>query len=428
MGRTTWLLIAARAVRSIGQGAMVVDFALYLKALGWSAVAISVVLGAALLVGAALTLLVGPLSDRIGRRRFLLGFEAAQMLASLAGLVSAAPSVVVAAGLVGGFGRGGNGAAGPFAPVEQAWLAQSVRRLDRGRIYSLNSAGGFIGMGVGALLAALPARFAAILPGPLAFRPLFALTFACAAGCFLLCLRAADAEARPAALAEAALPGAAEAERAIRQAENGRVRRLILANVLNGTGVGLIGPLIAYWFSVRFGVGPARIAPVMAAAFALSAAASVGTGWIGQRIGVVRAVVAMRAIGLALLVALPFAPNFGVAAVLYALRGVFNRSTAGARAAVSVSLVRGRRRGLAVSAGNVAMQVPRGIAPVLAGALFEDGMLALPFLLGAAFQAAYLVVYAVSFRAHDPSLTPAANAARNLASLARQRELQREGD
>ena len=399
MRRTTWLLIAARTVRSIGQGAMVVDFALYLLALHWSAVAISVVLGAALIAGAALTLLVGPLSDRIGRRRFLLAFETLQMLASVAALASAAPWLLAIAGVVGGFGRGGNGAAGPFAPVEQAWLAQSVRRADRGRIYSLNSAAGFIGMGVGALLAAIPAQLAGVLRGPLAFRPLFALTLACAAASFVLCLRAHDTEAgRP---PPPAAPPAEE--RATRQAENAMLRRLVLANALNGTGVGLIGPLISYWFAVRFGIGPGLIGPMMAAGFALSAAASVGTGWIGQRIGVVRAVVTMRVVGLALLVALPFAPGFGIAAVLYVLRGVFNRGTSGARAAVSVSLVRGRRRGLAVSAGNVAMQVPRGLAPVLAGAMFQDGLLGLPFFLGAAFQAGYLLVYGWSFRNQDPS-------------------------
>src|SRR5579875_192195 len=102
MRRTTALLIAARTVRSVGQGAMVVDFALYLKALHWSAVAISVVLGTALVAGAALTLLVGPVSDRIGRRHFLLAFETLQMLASLIGLASAAPWLLGAAGVVGG--------------------------------------------------------------------------------------------------------------------------------------------------------------------------------------------------------------------------------------------------------------------------------------------------------------------------------------
>ena len=41
--RTIRLLVAARALRSVGQGALVVDFSLYLHRLGWGAVPISVV-------------------------------------------------------------------------------------------------------------------------------------------------------------------------------------------------------------------------------------------------------------------------------------------------------------------------------------------------------------------------------------------------
>jgi hypothetical protein len=56
--------MATRFVHSIGQGALAVDFALYLRALDWSAVAISVLLSAALMSGVVLTLFAGPLSDR----------------------------------------------------------------------------------------------------------------------------------------------------------------------------------------------------------------------------------------------------------------------------------------------------------------------------------------------------------------------------
>jgi MFS family permease len=65
-------LLLARAGRSLGQGALVAAFTLYLHALGWSAPAIGATLSAALLAGAVLTLIVGPLSDRVGRRHFLL--------------------------------------------------------------------------------------------------------------------------------------------------------------------------------------------------------------------------------------------------------------------------------------------------------------------------------------------------------------------
>jgi MFS family permease len=154
--RATRLLLATRFVRSIGQGALAVDFTLYLRALDWSAVAISAVLSAALITGVVLTLFAGPLSDRGGRRRFLLIYEAAQTVAGVAAALSARPLLLTLAALVGGFGRGGNGGAGPFAPVEQAWLAQAVAPMRRGPVYSLNAALGFLGNAVGAILAATP--------------------------------------------------------------------------------------------------------------------------------------------------------------------------------------------------------------------------------------------------------------------------------
>ena len=122
--------------------------------------------------------------------------------------------------------------------------------------------------------------------------------------------------------------------------ENRLVLRLMIANVLNGAGVGATGPLIAYWFAVRFGQGPAEIGPLLAAGFLMAAVASVATGWLSKYLGIVRSVVAMRLVGLAMLIALPFAPSFGVAGALYVLRGMFNRGTTGARSALSISIVR----------------------------------------------------------------------------------------
>jgi MFS family permease len=89
--------MATRFVRSIGQGALAVDFALYLRALDGSAVAISVLLSAALMSGVVLTLFAGPLSDRGARKRFLFAYEAAQAIAGVAALVSAQPWLLCAA-------------------------------------------------------------------------------------------------------------------------------------------------------------------------------------------------------------------------------------------------------------------------------------------------------------------------------------------
>jgi MFS family permease len=410
--RTTRLLLTSRFIRSIGQGALAVDLTLYLRALGWSSVAISAVLSAALLSGVVLTLFAGPLSDRGGRRRFLFAYEAAQLCAGLAALLSAQPAILSAAATVGGFGRGGNGAAGPFAPVEQAWLAQAVRPTRRGPVYSLNAALGFLGNALGAMIAALPARLHGVLPGALAFRPLFLLSAVGSLLCCALILRTPDSEAAPIRTS----PPVERASQGVRLRENRLVLRLMIANVMNGAGVGATGPLIAYWFAIRFGQGPAEIGPLMAFGFLMAALASVATGWLSKWLGIVRAVVAMRLVGLALLVALPFAPSFSVAGTLYVLRAMFNRGTTGARSALSISLVRPQRRGFAASMANVSVQVPRSVSPLLTGFLFAAGDLALPFFVGAAFQAAYIAFYYWSFGQIDPGLADArADGARSIA-------------
>ena len=119
----------------------------------------------------------------------------------------------------------------------------------------------------------------------------------------------------------------------------------------------------------------------------------------------VRAVMVIRIVGLVLLIVLPLSPSFGLAASLYMLRAMFNRGTTGARSALNISIVRPHRRGFAASMGNVSMQVPRAVSPLLTGILFAANNLALPFFIGAAFQAAYLAMYYSSFRWVDVAIS-----------------------
>jgi len=395
--RTAKLLIACRLVRSLGQGALVADFAFYLAALHWTTVQMGGVYMGGLMLGAAMTLVSGPLSDRFGRKPFLLAYGIAQVFAAVAALLSAAPVWLVPATLVGAFGRGANGAAGPFGPVEQAWLADGLDPGDFGPVYSLNAAVGFAGMGAGALLAALPAWWQRWLPGPLRYRPLFLLVLLGALASLVLLIWMTDAP-RPAVHRDA--PSAAAAVRT-RRKEHGMLVRLVGINALNGLAIGIIGPFMAYWFHLRFGVRPAQIGPVLAIGFFVATFSSVVTGWLTRRLGTAMSVVAMRLAGLVLFVALPFAPSYGLAAACYVLRAACNRGTAGARQAVGLKLVGSGRRGLAASLNAISMQVPRAFGPLIGGVLLESNLLALPFLLAAGLQGVYLALYGRTFRAVD---------------------------
>ena len=382
---------------------MVVDFALYLRALGWSAAQIGTLMMAALVLGVVLTLLVGPISDRIGRKRLLIGYEAAYALAALAAAVTTHAWVLILATVVTGFGRGANGTAGPFAPAEAAWLAQALRPQDRGRVYSLNAAVGFTGMAVGALLSGLPAWVRPDLSIAGEYRVLFLLVMVGSLTCLgLLCAARDEPAPQPEETAAAPQPA-----RTVRRQENGKLAWLTLANALQGAGYGMTGPLIAYWFALRFGHGPAVIGPLMSAALLLAALSSLVSGRLTRHFGIVPVVVVTSLIGLVLTVALPLVPSFTLAAAVYLVRSAFNRGTNGARQALSISLVRPSRRGFAASLSAASVQIPRTVGPAVAGLLYDSGMLVVPFLLGAAFQAGFIGIYYRSFRDHDLATTRA---------------------
>ena len=400
------LLLGARLARSIGQGVTVASFTLYLHALGYTGAAIGAVLMAGLAFGALLTAVVGPVSDRRGRRGLLLGYELAAALAALAAMLLPNEIVLIVAATVAGFGRGANGAAGPFAPVEQAWLARELEGDARRRALSLNATLGFSGMALGAALVALPALVGRGFADLESYRLLFLLPLAGSLAAITLIGFADEARTpRPSPPASAASHVAAH----ITREENRQLRRLAMANVINGLAIGIIGPLIAYWFARRFAEGPAMVGPAMAVMFVLGALGSVLNGKLSARLGAVRSVLWMRAIGVLLLVATPFAPVFGVAVALYGLRAGFNQGTAGARQAVAADLTRAERRGLAASIQSLSMQIPRAAGPILGGWLIHAGQFVTPFLIAAALQVVYLVLYGRFFADLDRRAETAPN-------------------
>jgi MFS family permease len=401
LSTTARRLLAARFWRSIAQGTLVVDLALYLHALHWSGAAIGGVLSGAGFIGAILGVLVGVSSDRFGRKPFLLAYEALCCGCGLLAFSTSRTGPLTAAILLAGFGRGANGAAGPFAPAEQAWLAEAVESQTRGVAFSLNSAFGFVGMAVGAMLAMLAPTWTRSLGVAASYRSLFLIVVAGNLANFVVLWRT---EEHPRPLVQ---PGNREADSLARETrghENRFLRRLFALNVFNGMAVGLTGPLMSYWFARRFHVGPTLIAPVMAATFLVTAAAAWFSGGLTRRSGMVNVVLWGRGGGLAMLVLLPLMPVYPLAALLHLLRSAFNRGTIGARQALVVSAVQRERRGFAVSLNTFSARIPQAIAPAIGGGLMGAGWLALPFYLAAALQGIYLLLYGRLFHPVERAL------------------------
>lgn len=382
-----------------------VDLTLYLKAMHWSAPAIGGVLTLAGLFGAALILFVGVASDRTGRKKFLLVYEGMTVIAALVTTVTANPVLLSVVIIVTGFGRGQSGATGPFSPAEQAWLASVVKRADRGNIFSLNTAVGFFGMAIGAVAAGANNFWKDALPGALSFRPLFFLMAVLSLVCAAIILSAPDEERSVEKAVEEedqeARRRAREQERSIRRQENTSILKLCAVNTLNGLAVGLTSPMMAYWFSLKFGASTAEIGATLAVSFAFTGIASLVTGWLSQRYGMVRSVVWLRVVATVLLVLLPLMPTFWLTSVIYVVRSALSRGTTGARSALSASLTRDQRRGFAVSINSLSMRLPSAAGPTISGYMLDAGALALPFFVTAALQLGYALLYGHLFRSYD---------------------------
>ncbi len=411
--RDILFLQTTKILRSLGQGALLVTFALYLDSLGWSAASIGSLLAAGGLLQSALSLPVGVVSDRFGRKPFVMANEIGLLAAAAAALVTAQPVLLALAAVVGAFGRGQVGMVGPATPAEQAWISELIPASHRGRIYSNNASLGFIGTGTGAIVASLMPLWEPLLPGALAYRPFFALVIL--TSIVNICLLIKINDVRSLQYRESRQADAAYGKRT-----RISVRELFIANdtpltlkertvllkmgginAINGMAIGLTSPLLAYWFAVRFGVGPDSIGAVFAITFFVTALSSVLTGRSADRGGIVRSVVVVRLMAVGILVLMPLSPWFWLAAAMYVIRSALSRGTQGARQALAVGLVGEEKRGLASSINNISNRLPNSIGPMIAGVLLDAGFLTIPFYAAAGLQFAYGVLFGRVFKDYD---------------------------
>jgi MFS family permease len=198
-------------------------------------------------------------------------------------------------------------------------------------------------------------------------------------------------------------------EAAVHQRENRALALLTGVNMVNSLGIGLVAPLLPYWFHLKFGVGAGAIGSVYALSFFLTGISSLMVGKLSERVGLIRSIVVPRLIGVALLIGIPLMPAFSYAAVLYVARSIVNRGSVGARQAFGVGLVRDHRRGLASSLNAVSWSLPAAIGPAIGGWLIGLGSLSIPFALAAGLQLAYVILFPTVLGQYEP---PRASASR----------------
>ena len=385
-------LFAGRALRTFSFGYLSLALALYLAARGFSAAAIGGVLTATMAEDALFTVLVSGLVNRLGRRRVL---TACSLLITFAGVMLAEGErawVLVVGAVLGTLSPSGQ-EAGPFSPLEQSLLPETVSRDARTRAFAWYNVAGFLPAALGALAGAawLRAASAIGLEERAAYRALLWF-YALNGGLLALIYR----QLSPAAGMPPRRPD-------VPQAGLHRSRRVVLEmaglQALDSLAGGfIVQSLLVYWFHLRYGARPDVLGPLFFGTNLLSAASFLVAARVADRVGLLNTMVFSHLPSNVLLCLVPLAPNLGGAAALLLARHLLSQMDVPTRQAYTIALVAPDERPAAAGYTTSARALAQAVAPVMSGLALSQAAGGLPFFLAGGLKIAYDLVLYFRFR------------------------------
>ena len=364
-------ILVSRSARSLAYGALAVVLAEALAARGFSPIGIGAAITAALLAGALTSALTGRLVRAFGSRATFAAGGVAMIVA--AALMAGGEPAIVCACLLGVVSPGGQDV-GPFAAIEQAALAD-------------DSAGVTRRLSVYNVVSAASIAFGALAAAVLSYHGVLLLYGAAGAVVAVVAIGMHDDRVTVAGPAHR------------RATRFGIVERLAALFAVDAFAGGfIVQAFIAYWFSVRFGVGAQTIGPLLFGANLLAAASYVLAARVAARIGLLNTMVFTHLPSNVLLCALPFMPSFPLAAAVLLARSALSQMDVPTRQAYTLALVPPYDRARAAGVTGAVRPAAASIAPVLTGVAFQLTAAGLPFVLAGVIKIAYDLSLLATFR------------------------------
>ena len=377
------IILGIQGLRAFGYGFASVVLGAALADSGLSAAEVGLVFAAILAGNALVSIAVGVLGDRIGRRRSYAILLTAMAVAGVAYAWSDALWVLIPVALTGSLSTDAN-ESGPLTSLEQAMLGGVDPEL-RARVFGRYNAVAYLAGALGALGGGGPSLFRGWFPAvPADQRWLLVLT-AAAAGSLLLVRGLSPAiDART--------------ERVGRPLtrSRGEVTRLAALFGLDAFAGGfVVSTFIVFWFGRRYGASTELMGLVLFGSGLLQGASSIASGWVATRIGLLRTMVFTHLPSNVLLMLIPVMPSLGLGIAALLARSALSQMDVPARQAYVTALVDPSERTAAAAFTNSARYVVRPLGAASAGALMQRVAVGAPFLVAGVLKSVYdLLLYA----------------------------------
>ncbi|MGH7863739.1 MAG: MFS transporter [Candidatus Binataceae bacterium] len=388
-------LLATRAMRGFADGAVSVLLPSYLLTLNFSAGQVGAIVFGTLLGSAALTLCVGLLSNRLGRKRLLL---AACILMWATGLGFAATTnfwLLFVVAIIGTL----NPSAGDvslFLPVEQAALAQTVVSRDFTVMFAYYNVAGALTGAVGALASGLPQMMATS----------YGWNLASAQRCGFI---AYSLIALAAALIYSRLSTAVEAEPVARPTNalsksGGVVLKLSALFSIDSFGGGfVVQSLLALWLFRRFGLSVQEAGVFFFATGLLGAMSQLVSSSLAARFGRINTMVYTHLPANGFLILAALMPTAPLALGCLLLRSALSSMDVPARQSFVMAVVPAQERAAAASVTNVPRSLASAFAPLPAGLLLDYTLFGWPLVIGGTLKVIYDLLLLKEFGSARPT-------------------------
>jgi MFS family permease len=384
------LVIATRALRTFGYGCTSVLIAGMLGEDGVPAAGIGLLLAVAAAGSVTASVLMGLFGDRFGRRSSLLLTAGLMGGAGLVFALSESYPVLLGAAFVGTISPSTNDNT-PFSGVEQAILAQVCPPQRHTAVFARYNMAALLSGALGGLAAA----GLGLIPGPEPGDVAFALYAALALATALLVMRLSPA-------AEARRTPVQSWPRRLQSRPPPVVVRLAGLFAVDAFAGGLaVQAILALWFQQRYGASVAELGVLFFATNLLSAFSQALAPALAARRGLLATMLLPHFISNLLLLCVPMAPSFGLAAVLLLTRHALSKIDVPARQAFTAAIVRPEHRTAAASLTTVARSVAVSASPLTSSLLLSGPLIACgaPLLVGSGLAIAYDITLWRTFRA-----------------------------
>lgn len=388
-------LLLARILRTFAYGYLGVVLALYLRELGLDDALIGLVLTAAIAGSTLMTIAWSLVADRYGRRRTAVTMAALMALGGLIFAVSSNPLLLILGAMTGTISATSS-EVGIFNTIDQAVLPQTTDDRHRTWAFTVYNLVGSLSGAFGSLAAALVGVFAGMgLSGADAYRPLFVLYATIGLANLLIFTTLSPSIEQVRIEGERRFLGI--------HRSGGKVARLSALFALDAFAGGfVVHALVAYWFSVRWGLDAATLGLLFFWVGVVTSVSFLAAGWLAARIGLLNTMVVTHLPSNVLLILLPFAPTAWLAVALFIARMSISQMDVPTRQSYTMAVVEPDERTATAGITNTARTTAAAVSPALAGWAFSVAALGVPFFVAGGLKIAYdLMIYA-TFRGVRP--------------------------